>query len=180
MKGKKVTFIATAAKYEKVNFYVGTGKNALKKLGLIVDELDISSASSDDISSKIKNNDFIYVSGGNTFYLLQELKKSGADLLIAEEVNKGKIYIGESAGSIVNSPNIEYIKAMESDYKIATELTNYNALNLVDFYPVPHYSDFPFVEIAEEIVTNYGEKLNLMPISNEQVILVNGDLVAVK
>ncbi|WP_252346614.1 Type 1 glutamine amidotransferase-like domain-containing protein, partial [Listeria monocytogenes] len=39
-------------------------------------------------------NDFIYVTGGNTFFLLQELKRTGADKLILEEIAKGKLYIG--------------------------------------------------------------------------------------
>lgn len=43
--GKTVTFIPTASIVEKVNFYVKSGKNALEKLGMIVDELEISTAS---------------------------------------------------------------------------------------------------------------------------------------
>lgn len=77
LSGKTVTFIPTASKVEKVIFYVNAGRKALEKIGLTVDELEISTATTDEISSKIKNNDFIYVTGGNTFYLLQELKRTG-------------------------------------------------------------------------------------------------------
>ena len=66
LKGKTVTFIPTASKVEKVVFYVNSGKKALQKLGLIIDELDISTASNDEINSKLRNNDFIYITGGNT------------------------------------------------------------------------------------------------------------------
>ena len=59
LKGKTVTFIPTASKVEKVVFYVNSGKKALQKLGLIIDELDISTASNDEINSKLRNNDFI-------------------------------------------------------------------------------------------------------------------------
>ncbi|WP_323596791.1 Type 1 glutamine amidotransferase-like domain-containing protein [Aliarcobacter butzleri] len=76
LKGKTVTFIPTASKVEKVVFYVNSSKKALQKLGLIIDELDISTASNDEINSKLRNNDFIYITGGNTFFLLQELKKN--------------------------------------------------------------------------------------------------------
>ena len=110
LKGKRVTFIPTASKVEKVVFYVNSGKKALQKLGLIIDELDISTASNDEINSKLRNNDFIYITGGNTFFLLQELKKTGADKIIIDEINKGKLYIGESAGAIVTSANVEYAK----------------------------------------------------------------------
>ncbi len=70
LQGKTVSFIPTAAIYEKVNFYVEAGKKALAKLGLLVDELEISTASQKTIKSKLKTNDYIYISGGNTFFLL--------------------------------------------------------------------------------------------------------------
>ncbi|MDN5100183.1 Type 1 glutamine amidotransferase-like domain-containing protein [Aliarcobacter butzleri] len=171
LKGKTVTFIPTASKVEKVVFYVNSGKKALQKLGLIIDELDISTASNDEINSKLRNNDFIYITGGNTFFLLQELKKTGADKIIIDEINKGKLYIGESAGAIVTSANIEYAKRMD-DVKKAPNLTEFNGLNLVDFYVIPHYTNFPFEKTVEKIIENYSSKLDLSPISNKDAILV--------
>lgn len=56
----------------------------------MIDELDISTATKEEISVILKGNDIIYISGGNTFYLLQELKRTGADKIIIEEVNAGK------------------------------------------------------------------------------------------
>ena len=167
LKGKTVTFIPTASKVEKVVFYVNSGKKALQKLGLIIDELDISTASND----KLRNNDFIYITGGNTFFLLQELKKTGADKIIIDEINKGKLYIGESAGAIVTSANIEYVKRMD-DVKKAPNLTEFSGLNVVDFYVIPHYTNFPFEKTVEKIIEDYSSKLNLSPISNKDAILV--------
>ena len=103
LKGKIVTFIPTASKVEKINFYVKDAKKELEKAGMITDILDISEAEKSEIVKKIRNNDFIYVSGGNTFYLLQEMKKTGIDEIIVEEVYNGKVYIGESAGAMVVS-----------------------------------------------------------------------------
>ena len=57
-------------------------------MGLTVDELDIYSASYETAKSKLEKNDIIYVAGGNTFYLLQELKRTGTDKLLADEINK--------------------------------------------------------------------------------------------
>ena len=171
LKGKTVTFIPTASKVEKVVFYVNSGKKALQKLGLIIDELDISTASNDEINDKLRNNDFIYITGGNTFFLLQELKKTGADKIIIDEINKGKLYIGESAGAIVTSANIEYAKRMD-DVKKAPNLTEFKGLNLVDFYVIPHYTNFPFEKTVEKIIEDYSSKLNLSPISNKDAILV--------
>lgn len=174
IKGKTVTFIPTASTVEKVVFYVEAGKKALEKLGVIVNELEISTATINEINTKLRSNDFIYVTGGNTFFLLQELKRTGADKIIIEEVNAGKLYIGESAGAMVAAANIEYVKAMDS-HKKAPSLLNFDALSIVDFYTVPHYTNFPFKKSAQKILDNYSSTLKLSPISNNEAILVVGD-----
>lgn len=66
--GKTVTFIPTASIPEKVKFYVGADKKSLQKMGLIIDELELSTAQIEDISNKLRRNDYIFVSGGNTFF----------------------------------------------------------------------------------------------------------------
>ncbi|RBQ29515.1 peptidase E [Aliarcobacter vitoriensis] len=177
LKGKSVTFIPTASIVEEVNFYVDLAKKDFQSLGLIVDELEISTDTSEEIENKLRKNDFIYVSGGNTFFLLQELKRTGADKIIVEEVKKGKLYIGESAGAIITSKNIEYAKEMDS-IEENINLKNFDALNLVDFYLVPHYKNFPFEESVEKIIEIYSSKLFLKPISNNEVILVDSDKIS--
>jgi dipeptidase E len=179
LSGKTVTFIPTASKVEKGIFYVNAGRKALEKIGLTVDELEISTATTDEISSKIKNNDFIYVTGGNTFSLLQELKRTGADKLIIDEVNSGKLYIGESAGAMVVSANVEYAKGMDS-IKKAPDLESFDALGLVEFYAVPHYNNPPFKKAAQKIIDTYSSTLKLTPISNSQAILVNNNEIKVE
>lgn len=174
IKGKIVTFIPTASMVENVVFYVEAGKKALEKLGAIVDELELSTATAEEIRTKLKNNDIIYVTGGNTFFLLEELKRTGADKIIIEEVNAGKLYIGESAGAIVTAVNIEYAKGMDNPKK-APGLLNFDALNLVDFYTVPHYTNFPFKKAAQKIMIQYSSELKLLPISNHEAIIMDDD-----
>ena len=172
--GKTVTFIPTASLVEEVRFYVDAGKKALQKCGLIVDELEISTATKEKIASTIQKNDYIYVTGGNTFFLLQELKRTGADKVIAEQINSGKVYIGESAGSIVLACNIEYVKDMD-DFTAAPNIGTFSSLGMIDFYPVPHHTNFPFKESVESIISSYEGKIELCPISNTQAIAVRGD-----
>lgn len=179
LSGKTVTFIPTAGKVEDVVFYLDTSRKALEKMGLTIDELEISTAGTDEINTKIQGNDFIYIAGGNTFYLLQELKRTGADKIIIDEVNSGKLYIGESAGAIVASANIEYSKEMDS-IEEAPYLENLEALGLVDFYTVPHYTNPPFKESAQKIIDTYSSVLNLKPISNNDAILVKNNEVKIE
>ncbi len=177
-KGKTITFIPTASLPEKVKFYVGAGKRALQKLGLVVVELEISTATKEEISSELHSNDAIYITGGNTFFLLQELKRTGADKTIVKQIKSGKLYVGESAGSIILSPNVEYVKDMD-DLQAAPDLESFSGLDLVDFYPLPHHTNSPFKKVVEKIISNYGEKIRLCPISNAQAIAVHGKNVEV-
>ena len=85
--GKTVTFIPTAALPDKLEFHIKYSMELLSKMGLIVDELEISGATHLDIVNKLENNDYIYVAGGNTFFLLQEMNQSGAGDLIKEQIH---------------------------------------------------------------------------------------------
>lgn len=178
LNGKTVTFIPTASIPEEIDHYVYSAKEAFTNLGIVVEELNISTASLEEIKEKLEQNNFIYVSGGNTFYLLQELRRSGADKIIIKQVEQGKLYIGESAGTVITSPNIKYIELMD-DREKALELDSFNGLNLINFYPVPHYSNEPFKKAADDVITLYNSKLNLVPFSNSEVIRVNQDNIDV-
>jgi dipeptidase E len=177
--GKKLTFIPTASLPEKVDFYVDADKKALVKLGLLISDLEISSASQADIATRMDEADILFVEGGNTFFLLQELKRTGTDERIVEHIAKGKLYIGASAGSMVIAPNIEYVRLMD-DPAAAPHLDgDYSALAQVDFYVVPHFTNAPFRKAAKKIMAEYGAALDLRPISNHQAIAVKGDDVNV-
>ncbi|PYE47176.1 Type 1 glutamine amidotransferase-like domain-containing protein [Paenibacillus barcinonensis] len=172
--GRRVTFIPTASVTESYDAYVHAGRQALEQWGLIVEDLEVSTAAPEEVTNKLEQSDLIYVSGGNTFFLLQELRRSGAESLIRAHIQAGKIYIGESAGSIILAPDIAYVKAMD-DCAAAPDLSDYRGLNAVDFYPVPHVGCFPFVESAAQVIAEYESTLSLVPITNAQVIVMNGE-----
>lgn len=173
LEGKTVTFIPTAALPDKLDFHIQYSKELLSKIGFIVDELEISTAVYSDLENKLENNDYIYVTGGNTFFLLQEMNRSGAGDLIKKQINAGKLFIGESAGAILLAPNIEYSKDTDNPFA-APLLKTFEGLNMIDFYPVPHYKNDPLKEAVEIIISKYARKLPLIPFGNSQAILVTG------
>ncbi len=176
--GNTVTFIATASIPEKVRFYVSAGRKALERMGMIVEELDLARETPEHAAAALRKNPFIYVSGGNVFYLLQELRRTGCDSVICNLIESGTVYIGESAGAMILAPDISYAAHMDSP-KAAPDLGDYTGLAAIDFYPVPHFGNAPFKKAANTIVDAYGKTCTLYPISNAQYIAVRGSAVSV-
>ncbi len=92
---------------------------------------------------KIKDATVIIVGGGNTTYLMKQMKKSG----FAEQLQSllvGKVYVGISAGSMVTTPTTA--PNSDNEEKIP-------ALKLVDFGIQPHYKavTFPLALTKEKV-----------------------------
>ncbi|EDW20021.1 Type 1 glutamine amidotransferase-like domain-containing protein [Bacillus pumilus] len=179
LKGKRVTFFPTASAVEEVTHYVEAAKEAFHQLGMQLEIVQIAEQSTEEIIKMIKQNDVVYVSGGNTFYLLQELRKHGLDDVLKEEINKGKLYIGESAGSIIMAPSIEYISVMDDRQK-APELSSYQGFNEISYCPVPHMYNTYLGEAAQQIMEQYEQTLDLCPLTDEQALLITGEQAEVK
>ena len=168
---KKVLFIPTASIYEEYKGYVGSARKLFKKLGAVLTEMDISKEDYASIEVAFNDADIIYSTGGNSFFLLEQLRKNGVDKLLKEELNKGKLFIGESAGAIVCAPDIKYIEMMDKkpgDYS----LTDDGGLSLINFYVLPHYLTAPFKKITEKILEEFTD-LDICPINNSQAVIVD-------
>lgn len=170
--GKTVTFIPTASKPEEITFYVDNDKLAFEKLGIKVEVLNIDQESYETIEKTLNKNDYIFISGGNTFYLLQELKRSNADKIIAKLINQGKLYIGSSAGSIILGPELNYIESLDDRSK-APELMDTKGMGIINISILPHFGDEPFSEVTKEIFTNFNQELVLVPLNNKQFVYIN-------
>lgn len=177
---RSVAFIPTAALHEDYNQYVEDGRLALERMGFRVEVLEITQKTVGEIERTLERNECVYVSGGNPFFLMQELRRKGADREIVRQVEEGKLYIGESAGSMIAAPDVEYAREMDEVETVYTpDFRDFSALGLVGFYTVPHYGCPPFEVAAEEILQKYRH-LALKPISNSQVICVEGDRTEVR
>nr|WP_240544247.1 Type 1 glutamine amidotransferase-like domain-containing protein [Bifidobacterium sp. SO4] len=171
-----VAFIPTASRASWPRFHVRAAERAFERLRIHVDVLDVAAETPDEIRRRIGRDDLIYVAGGNTFYLLQELRRRGTDKAIREAVIAGKPYVGESAGSVVASPNIAYIRWMDSTAK-APDLHGYadcEALGFVDFRPVPHWGSLPFLTSTRTIMKRYAGRYAMKPMHNNEAIAVRG------
>lgn len=172
IENKKVVFIPTASINEGYTGYVGSARKLFKKMGANLTEIDISKEDFKTIEAVFEETDIIYFTGGNSFFLIDQLHKTGVDKLLKKELKKGKLMIGESAGSVICAPSISYIEIMDEKPEDYSQIDD-NGLNLIDFYVLPHYLTSPFKKITATILKKFSD-LKICPINNHQAIMVNG------
>ncbi len=134
----KLAHIITASKPERNIDYLEKDRQKMIGLGFQVEDIDIEGKNEKEVRDLLKDKDVIYVQGGNTFYLLKHIRESGFDKVIRELINKGVIYIGVSAGSILAGPTIETSGWKNLDRNIVG-ITDLTALNFVPFLIFVHY-----------------------------------------
>ena len=168
--GKRVAFIPTASIHEGYTGYVGSARTVFKKLGAELTEIEISTANASDIMQVFDAADIIYFTGGNSFFLIDQLRKTGTDTLLKQQLEKGKLFIGESAGAIVCAPELSYIEKMDpipEDYS----QSDYAGLGLINFYVLPHYLTAPFKKVTADIMQSFSN-IELCAINNAQALSV--------
>jgi dipeptidase E len=130
-----------------------------------------------DLSAGLPEIDVLYVAGGNTFVLLDALRRTGQDRVVADRVRAGLPYIGLSAGSIVTGPSVEPATVMD-DRSEAPGLTDLAGLALIPDVVLPHADGklppYP-PELIARTVAEYGAAHRLLPLADDQALRVTDD-----
>lgn len=171
-KGLMVAFIPTAAYPELDKSYVRSAVNQIESLGMIVRQVDIVGEDQDSLYQVLKDVDIIWVNGGNTFFLLDQIRKSGFDRIIDKLIDDGKIYVGLSAGSYVACPTNEAAKWKHIDDIEVVKLKNLKALNLVDFLIIAHYEEKFKQAVLDGAKTT---KYPVVALTDKQAIVVQNE-----
>lgn len=168
-----VGFVPTAASVAHADcLWVHDDEVILKEMGFKLRIIHLEEKTSKDLEKDFEGVDIIFVAGGNTFYLLQEARKSGFCDLVWRLVKQGVIYAGASAGAVLAGPTVEPVKYLDS-IKEAPELEDYTGLGLVEYVVIPH-NIYPYKESPyDEIFAEYAGKLPIMPLSDEGMILID-------
>lgn len=174
----KTLCIGTATedrKHEDLSWYEDD-KASLRGAGFSLIDFTISGKSKTELEEALDSVDVVFVSGGNTFYLLQESQKTGFLEIIQKKVTDGLAYIGSSAGSVIAGPDIDPILILDK-VEYARDIQGYRGYNLVDFCVLPHWGSENFRELylknkPEHI---YQEKWQLIPLTNNQYVEVRDD-----
>jgi dipeptidase E len=133
----KVCLIPTAANVEEGNkdWFIDQFNN-LRKYGFgWIDVVDPSAAGV-EWRARMAKADVIFVSGGNTFHLLDQVRQKLFDRWLGTQLDQ-KVYVGVSAGTILATPHIDVATIEPADENI-TDVDDFSALNLVPFEIEPH------------------------------------------
>ena len=112
--------------------YTAQARNRFAAMGVELESIH----SATDARAAVESTDAIFIGGGNTFRLLNELYRNDLLDVIRSRVADGMLYIGSSAGSNVAAPTIKTTNDMP-----IVQPPSFDALGLVSFQINPHYLD---------------------------------------
>lgn len=120
--------------------------------------------------------DLIYVTEGNTFEILNYMRKHGICEYIKDLMNKKDkdiIYIGSSAGAVIAGSDIMIARDFDSNF---VGMIDFTALGLFNGTIVPHYTR---EELKRYIACMENHIINRYPkiysVSNDEVLVLDAD-----
>jgi dipeptidase E len=151
-------FIGLASSHS--DSYYDTMKKIYKELGCTPVYLKKSNIlnNPDIVETKIKDADIIYICGGDSVKLINDIKEYKIDKLLLDAYNNGTVLAGMSAGAILLSNkgfSDSLIARGESDkYEFV------NGLNFIDINFCPHYNADPKKTTdLEEYLSKHNEEV---------------------
>lgn len=156
----KLIFISTAANIEAgdKDWLITDFVNCQKAGFASVDILDIASVEKDIWQPRLEAADVLLFGGGDTFYLADQLQKSGVAMVLPELL-KTKVYVGISAGSMVASDYI-LVSATQLFGEEARRPTETKGLGLVNFQFRPHLHSPYFPKVTPELLLKVAGEID--------------------
>lgn len=155
-----VAFIPTAANIEKgskewlIDNYIELKKQDYKSIDIV----DISALSKDIWLPRLQKADVIFIGGGDTFFLMAWLKKSGLDNNL-QQLLKTRVYVGISAGSIVATTDLRMSTSSKISAKDIYPLESIDGLKLVDFHIRPHFNSKNFPKLTTDNIKKMAKDI---------------------
>lgn len=109
---------------------------------LPVDDPKLPPCQNAEMLRRALDGDIIYLAGGNTFYFLHHLRRTGMLPKLKRFAERGGVLAGLSAGALIMTPTIHLAgyPAHEADEN-EIGLRDFRALGLVPFEFYPHFHD---------------------------------------
>jgi dipeptidase E len=165
-------FIPTAASLDPNPWYVDHDRQQLQGLGHHLTYIDLDHLSHIEINARLDAVDALYVTGGNTFYLMQQIQRKSLAGPLVDRLRHGLPYLGSSAGAAVLGPTLEPLVTLD-DPADAPHLRGRAGLGVVNFVPLPHYGQEKTAALYTDILAQH-KRAGLVPFRDDQALLVTG------
>ena len=156
--------------------YIIRERERFDKVGIKYDEYDLLGYTKSQLLRTLKNYRYVYVTGGNTYYLLRIFRDTGFNKILTELVKNGTVYLGSSAGSYIAGPTIEPATWSFPQRHFRYGIKDLSALNLVPFLIKAHYTEAKKDAICKGIATTTYKTYVL---NDEQAILFDDGKISV-
>jgi len=174
--GRTDCYIVTAANLDDNPHWIADEIAAIENRGREVTPIDLAELFPHTLERAFRNCGTIWAGGGNSFYLLQEVRRSGFDKILITKINEGIPYVGTSAGSIILAPNIESVRFADDPGK-APKLGSFDGLNLFPLVAFAHFDNPDFRDVYRSILAYALEHdVAFVTLKEKQMIIVDGDM----
>jgi dipeptidase E len=163
---KSACIVVSAHEAGAQNKYATLAKEQLEAIN--VSKVDFVDFFTEELSL-LSKYDLVYITGGNTFRLLQSVQQHENGVKTLKGILAEKDIIGVSAGSILLTPTVRVANEVEPDDYL--EVKGFDSLGLVPYEVYPHYEP----EIEDEL-TQYEKKHSAIVarIANDGFVLIEG------
>jgi len=144
---------------------------AIEPLRAITNEIDETSLEEGDLIPKdLSQYDFVFVTGGNVFYLACRLEETGFGGLLRQYVESGGVYAGSSAGSAILMSDLQHFATADDSTK-APRLCE--GLGILKEAIVFHANHEKYAPIMSDIAASYEQDgLKVVKINDGEVLIV--------
>lgn len=183
-KNNSLVFVNTPAEAEEGDKqWLLDDRQALVDVGFVVTDYTITGKSKDQLYEDLEHFDYIYMSGGNTWHLLQQSQKTGFTEVVRDCVlQKGKVYIGTSAGSIIAGEKCPDYLLEKNETNMTIDASGYGFVN---FTIMPHWGSkiFKNLYLGGRMDVAYNSEIPFVLLNDQQYIEVKDgklEIVVVK
>jgi dipeptidase E len=152
-----IAFITTASNVEDDKSWLEEDLENIANAGFDrIHMVDIAVVTKEEYLPLLQEADIIWFNGGNTYYLLDQVRKSGLKEELPELL-KTRVYVGSSAGSGIACPDLSIVELFpeEEPYR----LDDIRALGYVSFSIHPHLNSPYFEKPTEDEVKEFANTL---------------------
>jgi len=148
-------------------YYYNLHMDIFSQVGLIKQNIQVINLGEKLIYKLLEGMDAIFICGGNTYYILSKMRQNGFNKYVRQYIERGGVYIGESAGSIIAGRNIEVTALCGDINNICLE--DLAGLGFIDTAILPHFEEKQSNEVKE-----FKSRVNypVVTLSDSQAMLI--------